>query len=93
MVQVGATASGTNGHAASPARPGNNAKFKGQNQAERKAQRQAQRQAERQAPPQGRRAHLQTMVAPPPLITSMGGPLRSSHRPAPMAPRPGKGQE
>ncbi len=104
MVKGATPAGGIGGNAAVAGCHGNNNRFNGQTQAERKAQRQAerraqrqaerraQRQAERQALQQGRRAHQQTSVAPPPLVTSMGGPLRSSHRPAPMAPRPGKGQ-
>ncbi len=66
------------------------AERKAQRQAERKAQRQAERQAQVEAPLQGRRARKQMAMAGPPLVTSMGGPLRTSHRPAPMAPRPGK---
>ena len=87
LAGAGATANGTRENAGSPGRPEKKAKLNGQSQAERRAQRQAQRQA----PQQRRQAHKQVIVASPPLITSMGGPLRTSHRPAPMAPRPGKG--
>jgi len=42
----------------------------------------------RLTPPQGPAGKQQTTTMRTPAIASLGGPLRTSHRPAPMAPRP-----